>query len=525
MIFFIVANFFRNFRLFGSGKEFLSSNLLVNPMAFSIKDVISSMRDSFSPFDEGTGHFIQLNVEQAKLDLKLAERAAEDGQKGLPRLSRTSKDALAEDVDNYLSHAISLAKEKVQDYLQAIDELSVNQSEGSQQQITEIFDAATSELKTTARNYYTQLFSLRRRWIRGEDQLDDFRAKNRLIGPARYPVDTTKTFGIIFLILVIELIVNAYALGAAHPEGPLGVIVEIVMFGIANIGLAYLLGTFIWRYFFHVEITKKLVAYLLAPPLMACLLLLNFLLAHYRDALSRVGPELSLNDLLANVQQLGAQAVASLTTSPFLLQDFKSYLLLFVGILASIIATKKSFDLDDAYPGYGKIERDQDRFATQFNTQQDYSLKDLDELVQYHSEQINQELALLRGNEQAIINRRNDIKRLYERYDAWLESIHSSGRALYAFYKDANIKSRKSSKEPKCFIKHKYALPRSAKIRRSVETILVPDYGHVEVTCERYIKKLNRQLTKYKELFRDIDRMSRDKVLDSQTGIPTIFRD
>ena len=290
---------------------------------------------------------------------------------------------------------------------------------------------------------------------------------NLLIGPARYPEDTTKTFGIIFLILVIELIVNAYALGVSHPDGPLGVIVEIMMFGITNIGLAYLLGNFIWRYFFHVEIAKKLVAFVFAPPLMAFLLLLNFLLAHYRDALSSVGPELSLNDLLANVQQLGAQAVSSLTTSPFLLQDFKSYLLLFVGILASIIATKKSFDLDDPYPGYGNIERDQEQLGDNFNNQQDYALRDLDELVKDFSEQINRQLSVLKGHEQAIILREKDKKRLYERYQAWLDSIESSGRALYAFYRDANIKARKSSKEPKCFSKNKYALPSNASLTQA----------------------------------------------------------
>ena len=81
-------------------------------MAFNIENVISSMRDTFSPFDQGTGHFNQLNAEQAKVDLKLFERATADGQKELPRLSRSSKDSLAEDIDNYLSHAIALGKRK-----------------------------------------------------------------------------------------------------------------------------------------------------------------------------------------------------------------------------------------------------------------------------------------------------------------------------------------------------------------------------------------------------------------------------
>ena len=108
----------------------------------------------------------------------------------------------------------------------------------------------------------------------------------------------------IFFILIVELVVNAYALGAAHPEGPLGVFVEIMMFGVANIGVAYLLGNFIWRYFNHVAVGRKLIAGILAVPMMTFLIFLNFLLAHYRDALSKVDANYNLTDMLSCVQRL-----------------------------------------------------------------------------------------------------------------------------------------------------------------------------------------------------------------------------
>ena len=65
----------------------------------------------------------------------------------------------------------------------------------------------------------------------------------------------------------------------------------------------------------------------------------------------------------------------------------------------------------------------------------------------------------------------------------------------------------------------------STSLTQSSEAAFVSEYANVEAACKRYVQKLNKQLKKYKELFRDIDRMSRDKVLDNQTGIPTIFRD
>ena len=70
----------------------------------------------------------------------------------------------------------------------------------------------------------------------------------------------------IFLITIIEIMTNAYALGAAHPSGPLGVVMEIFMFGIANVGIAFLLGCYIWRYFNHVSPVKNAFAAILALP-------------------------------------------------------------------------------------------------------------------------------------------------------------------------------------------------------------------------------------------------------------------
>lgn len=97
-------------------------------MAFNLKEIISSMRVSSSPFDDGTGHFLAINVENVKSILKLSERAQENGYKNVPMASTSSKDAMSEDVDSYLNQAISLAKEKVADHLHGIDELSITQS-------------------------------------------------------------------------------------------------------------------------------------------------------------------------------------------------------------------------------------------------------------------------------------------------------------------------------------------------------------------------------------------------------------
>lgn len=494
-------------------------------VAFNLKEIISSMRESSSPFDDGTGHFLPINVENVKSILKLSERAQENGSKSVPRTATSSKDAMAEEIDSYLATLISLAQDKLLSYLTAIKELTNHQSDGSPQMITEIYEAAKSDIKKTARNHYNRLFAIRQNWIRGERELGEFRASHQLLGPARYPDDKTLTYGVIFFILIVELVVNAYALGAAHPEGPLGVFVEIMMFGVANIGVAYLLGNFIWRYFNHVAVGRKLIAGILAVPMMTFLIFLNFLLAHYRDALSKVDANNNLTDMLSSVQRLGATATESLLTNPIAMEDFKSYLLLFVGILASIIATKKSYDLDDPYPGYGKLQREQEKIGREFNSEQDASFRDMNDMVEDYSEQINGQLDILKGSERAIHFRKNDVHQLYERYESWLGSIESAGHALYAYYREENMKVRKSSKEPRSFTTHSYSLPNNSRMTRPRRARVDGNYSAIERDCKKHLEELNKTSRKYQNKFKDIEKMSPDDLLSETTGIPTIFRD
>ena len=124
---------------------------------------------------------------------------------------------------------------------------------------------------------------------------------------------------------------------------------------------------------------------------------------------------------------------------------------MFIGLIASIIAIIKSFQLDDPYPGYGKISREQTKLAETYNNKQTSAFQTMDDLVDDFSNQINEQLNVLKGNETAIITRQTDKKQLHEKYNNWLSSVQSVGESLYASYREENIKARKSKKEPKCF--------------------------------------------------------------------------
>ena len=89
---------------------------------------------------------------------------------------------------------------------------------------------------------------------------------------------------------------------------------------------------------------------------------------------------------------------------------------------------KKSYDLDDPYPGYGKLQREQEKIGKEFNVEQDFSFNDMNDMVEDYSEQVNGQLDILKGNERAIHYRKNDVDQLYDRYESWLASIESAGQ-------------------------------------------------------------------------------------------------
>jgi len=495
-------------------------------LAFNINDVLSSLRASSSPFDEGTGEFLSIDTGVAKQNLDLANRARENGVEAMPTLATSKKDTMAAEIDSYLEQLILVAKDKFVERMRAIDDLSKSQSKsGSIQYITEIFENGKAELKKTARDRYNALFSAKREWVLGEQEYSHFRTENNRIGPARYPQDKVKIWGWIFLITVIEIFTNAYALGDAHPSGFVGVVLEILMFGIANVGVAFLLGCYVWRYFNHVNFGKKATALVLALPMMTFIVFLNFLLAHYRDAIAKLaGSDLGAFEIEASMQKLGAAATSTLMQNPFMLEDFKSYLLLFVGLLASVFATKKSFELDDPYPGYGKITREQEELALAFNDDQTEAFSEMNDLVDDFSNQINTQLSFVENNEAAIKNRQSDKRLLFDKFNNWLSSTQSVGEALYAFYREENMRARKSKKEPKCF-RIDFKLSASAGVKMPKAQRFSSSYSSVEKTCEKFLKELNTQSEKYQNSFKDIENMSPDKVLDSKFKQPTIFKD
>ena len=90
------------------------------------------------------------------------------------------------------------------------------------------------------------------------------------------------------------------------------------------------------------------------------IILINLFFAHYRDALLDLtyDPDMYIN----NMRLVAANARNTLLEAPLNLNDIKSYLLFIVGSGLAFFTAHKAYETDDPYPGYGKIQREQDKY-------------------------------------------------------------------------------------------------------------------------------------------------------------------
>lgn len=490
---------------------------------FGLSKIFSFLGSStLAVFDVATGEFNPIDIEVAKRNLKLAKRATQNGRKGIPGLTESGKDAMAVEIDTYINDLVFLARNKFVDRLRAIDDLNEAQSQGSIQTITEIYEKSKSELETKALYHQNALFTARKNWILGYNQLETFREENKLKRPAVYPDNMVETSVWMAFIVVAEMMVNAWVLGEAHPRGYGSVVTEIFMFGVANVLAAFLLGQG-WRYFSHVSKVKKTVSTIFVVAMATLICFLNLLLAHYRDAISN----LTYEDLAASqtINLLGRETMDALFTNPFVMNDIKSYLILIVGLMASSVAAWKSFGLFDSYPGYEKISKEHEERTEDFNDKQTSAFREMNHLVDNCSRQINSQLSLMKSNESALLNRERDRNQLFEKYNNWLMATQSVGEALYAFYRQENMKARKSNEEPECFSLTGFALPNGVKIKSELQKHTTFNYETTEKTCKKYLDEMNKWSYEFQGKFKDIENMPPDKILNDKFKESVVYEE
>jgi hypothetical protein len=282
-------------------------------------------------------------------------------------------------------------------------------------------------------NGIDQLYQLRRSVIEIGREEEVFRKKHGLNRTADFPDSKVFHYSIFFLLLIIESILNGNFLARGSEYGLLEGVMDALGIAMLNVGVGFLIGNSVMRYIFHRQLFKKIVGWFGSISFICFAFGFNLSVAHYRDALGGEFPEKAASLVLDNF-----------FNTPFNIADFKSWMMMVVGIIFSIVAAFDGFRTDDPYPGYGSIAR------RCYNITQDYEDKKedlIEELRKTKDDAINsmkkaKEDVEKRKNEYySIIDARERIKGSFDQHILYLEGCANN---LLAEYRAANKNNRKT---------------------------------------------------------------------------------
>ena len=166
------------------------------------------------------------------------------------------------------------------------------------------------------------------------------------------------------------VLLNAWTLGTAHPDGLLGVIPEMFVFTGVNIVAGFVIAYGWRRKNYHAEFRGKRIQGWICIALALLLVpLANFVFGHYRDALVTLQQEISsYTDYYERWAVLFRTALdAAFSSDEWVPKSMQTVALIFGGVFMAGLVAFKSYRADDPYPGFGKLsrkrEKAQDRYV------------------------------------------------------------------------------------------------------------------------------------------------------------------
>lgn len=406
-------------------------------------------------FNVATQRFGSVDRRALEVEIDLNARAKEQGKANLPSLEQRDKDALAMDIDAHLAQAVREGRDELNDHMAALrradtvrtwDEYIIKRNTK--------FRAALARLFETAKKGVTALYLQREKVADGERAYQQFRKKHNIERPSDHTVDRPQALLWIAVLVICESLFNAYALGGAHPEGPVGVLVDTVGISIVNVVvLAWGMGYALRRYS-RPEPAERLVGGTMALFIILALAApFNLFVAHYRDALLALQSYVAVGDTGTQVQDYLStykKTFSETWESAFSLDGWYKFgsttsaLLLPIGIGMFSWAAAKWRYMEDSIPGYSRLDRARAQRAQEYETlmvdQQEVLRKISDQSTAQISGMHEMAVAALRNVEAHESNRAH----LREKYIAWVDGVATLGEALYAQYREINMRYRES---------------------------------------------------------------------------------
>ncbi|MDD9854451.1 MAG: hypothetical protein OXU78_10955 [Deltaproteobacteria bacterium] len=404
-------------------------------------------------FVESEERLLGVDVDSERESLQ--KQGAINGEKNSPSSDARRPDAVELDIIKKISETAQHTKESIRAHFNGFYErlLPVEGTEDVTALVHKIKEmpAKTEDALGGELGKFEVESAIRgRKWREAKDDYDEFRRDNQRNGSAKYaPIKSI--VGWFALLIAIESILNASLLweltGFLLAVGQTALITAVnVLFGASAMGLCL-------RYKNLVSLRARWPC-LICAPVVAAVLVFNFGVAHYRDALVNAKEQAEQLLISPNWDDESAEfvdlsfvdytkrAMDSILDGLFGIDSILSALLIVVGLGFFGFATYKWYSMLDPYPGYRKRDlalkaahEDYSQLVDGASAQMEAGIED----AMARSEDERTKVTNMRKQYHELSNRANALRKDYAE---WCVVLGQTQATLLEVYRDSNRQSR-----------------------------------------------------------------------------------
>lgn len=442
------------------------------------------------------GSKIRWDSKPVKAELDATNRANRDAARGVP-----SHDAhhcpFIDDVRQAVDDVAKEARRLVEDHLSGIvaqrQAVPVTKASMLQERTS-----ALAAMTTAVNNAINKTSTLAQRAVGAQREYTNFTIEHGLVGKVA-DHKNTRVWWFIFCSAVLEVLVNGWTLGTAHPDGVVGVVPEVVLFTAINMVLGLLAGAAMRRTNYRPKRSFRCVrAWMGVSSCVILVLVVSFVFGHYRDALvglqnSAAGDYESYIRLWATLFQT---ALGTAFSDNWIPQTMQTVVLIVAGWLISGFVAIEWYRSDDRYPEFGRTTRKKDQAEREYAEMVASVKRDVDEL----SAQASAKFAALEATVVAAAQLPNTVTSCRDSYTDLVEELNSFGKSQMEAYRVASRQLRPWPKE----LEKAFGAPPVSKVLATAPSIdgglSIDDAQVEEVTdlrrrCDRAVNQAREQFS------------------------------
>ena len=487
---------------------------------------LDKISEYFSSHDNlinaSTGKFNKISKSKIAQILDIEKRSLDKANRNIPKPSTRMKDDIAADIDECMTFILTEGKEYIKTKIEGLSQVTQAQLEDlqdtdkSKAKIREIGEGFLSNLYSNVKTQFNIIYDLKEKLIISKRSLEDFKINNGIDRNPRIPDSKTLSLGIISILFILELFINAFTLRDVHPDGLPGALIEIFMFSSINIFVGFSVGYLFIRKLYRIEITQKIFGFVMTSIVFILGLIFNLGIGHYRDNLLKL-VTLDYEERLKQVSDIGTPVLNDLFSNTMIYGDMKCYLITFAGILFFLYSAKKGVDWDDPYPEFGLFAKEEKERYEDYTEQVDESQNELTKISKDGISEVNGWLTNNKSSVQSIKQKNKDLINFQDQYKTLTERVKTLGIALYAQYRTINIDNREDNKTPLCFEVNEFKI--SETLLKLPETFSsfdkeLADVDNLHKEAQSYQNKISDSLNEYLRVFKLIENVEK---LDSNS--------